>query len=356
MKQKLSIPNQFLISSLLILLASLTSYFLLSYIGYRGVALIFLLVVSICAMFFDIYPVLATALLSGLILNFFFIPPTHTFHIHTTEDVLLFFMYLCIALINAVLNINVRDFERKKRNEEKKNKTIDLYNTLLNSLSHEIRTPIATIIGAIDTIKDENIKLSPKNKAELHTEIEIAGLRLNRQVENLLSMSRLEAGTLQPRSDWYDINELIFHVIKTNVENLNHHSIDFTPNETLSSVKIDGGFLETLMQNLVHNALQHTPQKTAIKIETKYEKEKLVIVISDNGLGFPANEIDFVFDKFYKLDGTAPGGTGLGLSIVKGFAQAMNGTIQLENIQAGGARFTLKIPAQITSINTMENE
>jgi two-component system sensor histidine kinase KdpD len=89
--------------------------------------------------------------------------------------------------------------ESKERDEEEKAKAIKLYNTLLNSLSHELKTPISTIIGAIDTIKDNHTKLSDYNRNELYSEIEIAGFRLNRQVENLLSMSRLEAGFIQQK-------------------------------------------------------------------------------------------------------------------------------------------------------------
>ena len=122
----------------------------------------------------------------------------------------MFLMYFVIALINAVLTYKIRQVERKIRDEKEKEKTIKLYNTLLNSLSHELRTPISTIIGAIDTIKDNGTKLTESNISDLYTEIEIAGFRLNRQVENLLSMSRLEAGILKPKLDWCDVNELVF--------------------------------------------------------------------------------------------------------------------------------------------------
>jgi two-component system sensor histidine kinase KdpD len=132
------------------------------------------------------------------------------FHIGTPEDGLMFLMYFVIASINAVLTYKIREVERKKRDDEEKAKALKLYNTLLNSLSHELRTPISTIIGAIDTVKDNQTTLSDSNRNELYSEIEIAGFRLNRQVENLLSMSRLEAGFIKPNKDWCDLNELVF--------------------------------------------------------------------------------------------------------------------------------------------------
>lgn len=346
--------NQYIFSIFLIIIAWLTSYYTIGFIGYRGVALIFLLVVSIAAMLFEIYAVLTAALLSAVILNFFFIPPLYTFHIGNTEDVLMFFMYLFIALINGVLNYKIRDIDRKKRVQEEKNKTIQLYNTLLNSLSHELRTPISAVIGAIDTIQDKNLKLSENNRKELYSEIEVAALRLNRQVANLLSMSRLEAGTLKPKMDWVDINELIFHVI--DLDQQEDHQINFKPDDQIITIKTDGGFIETIIHNLLHNAIQHTPKGSIITVKTAYSHNNIGISISDNGKGFPPKEMNLVFDKFYKLHGTATGGTGLGLSIVKGFIEALNGTIQLRNGTNGGASFLIEIPAEISTIKHFENE
>ena len=166
------------------------------------------------AMLFDIFPVLLTAVLSGLILNYFFIQPLFTFHITNTEDILLFLMYLIIALVNAVLTFKIREAEKKARDKEEKVKTIQLYDTLLNSLSHELRTPIATIVGSIDILKENRNKLSETSQKELLEEIDKASIRLNRQVENLLNMSRLETGMLKLKRDWCDVNELIYTVIQ----------------------------------------------------------------------------------------------------------------------------------------------
>lgn len=355
LNNRISTTKQYIIGICLILLASIASYLSHNFIGYRAVALILLLAVSISAMLFDILPVLICAFLSALILNFFFIPPVLTFKIQSAEDILLFLMYILTAMINGVLTIKIRQFESKKRDEEEKEKTIELYNTLLNSLSHELRTPISTIIGAIDTIVDNEEKLTKSSIKELYSEIEIAGSRLNRQVENLLNMSRLDAGTLKPTFDWFDINELIFKVI--NQTNENHEDrVIFEPNEKLSLIYIDGGFLEMILHNLIHNALQHTPKSSNILIDADYIEKNLVINIADNGSGFPKEEIGLVFDKFYKLRGTATGGTGLGLSIVKGFTEALNGKITLQNRKMGGAHFKIEIPTESSSLDITENE
>lgn len=331
-------------------------FLLVDIIGYRAVALILLLVVSVNAILFDIFPVLLSALLSALIWNFFFISPTFTLYIGTAEDGLMFLMYFVIALINAVLTYNLRKVEQKEREQEEREKAIKLYNILLNSLSHELRTPISTIIGAIDTIKDNQAKLSDNNRNELYSEIEIASFRLNRQVENLLSMSRLEAGFIQPKIDWCDLNELVFSSIKDNQSDAKHHKIVFTPKEDMPLVKIDCGLTEQVLFNLIHNAIQHTPKNTTITILLDHNLTHCIIEVFDNGKGFPKNEMEYVFDKFYRLKKTATGGTGLGLSIVKGFTEAMNGKVFLDNLKEGGARFLIKMPCEFSKNTNLENE
>lgn len=336
--------------------ASVACYFSVDFIGYRTVALILLMVVSLIAILFDIIPVIFTALLSALIWNFFFIPPVYTWNINSPEDTLLFLMYFVIASIHAVLTFKIKQMERRARDKEEKEKTIKLYGTLLNSLSHELRTPIATIIGSIDTINDNQGKLTESAIAELHGEIKIAGFRLNRQVENLLNMSRLESGTLKPKVDWCDVNEIIFTIIRESADDSQGHRIEFSPNETLPLFKTDRGFIEQVIYNIVYNAIYHTPINSTIKIEVEQADELCIISIADNGLGFPEKEIPSVFDKFYRLPSTSTGGVGLGLSIAKGFIEALNGKIQLENVPSGGAKFTIKIQAETASSNEIDHE
>jgi len=268
----------------------------------------------------------------------------------------MFLMYFVIALINTVLTFKIRDSEKKARDKEEKEKTIKLYNTLLNSLSHELRTPIATVIGAVDTMKENKDKLSEKNTAELITEIEIAGLRLNRQVENLLNMSRLESGFLKPRLDWCDLNERIYSIIKSNRSDIQKRNVVFSPNENLPMLRIDRDLIEQAINNILHNALRYTPENATIIIRAEQETQLCIITIEDNGKGIPENEMPFVFDKFYRLPLTLAGGTGLGLSIAKGFIEAHKGKIKLKNVITGGAKFIIEIPVEKSNMQNMYNE
>lgn len=324
-------------------------------IGYKTVALILLTTVSITAMFFDLVPVLITATISALIWDVFFIPPRFTFIINSSEDFLMFLMYFIIALVNASLTYKIRQIEKQNRDKEEKENTLKLYNTILNSLSHELRTPIATIIGATDNLTSNN-NLSETNRNDLIHELSKASFKLNYHVENLLNMSRIESGHIKIKLDWCDMSELVYKVLDQLKEQSPNHKIHVNIQRDLSLVKIDYGLIEQVLYNLISNAISYTKNNSEIDIAINCDKKLLVIIIKDNGNGFPEDEIDYVFDKFYRLKQTNTGGTGLGLSIVKGFVEAHQGEISLKNRNNRGAKFTIKIPTETMSLNHLKIE
>ncbi len=349
--------QQYLLSIFLIFGVAAVSFILSAFIEYKVVAFFLLITVSLIAMFFDIGPVLLAAFLSAMVWNYFFIPPRFTFAIQSTENVILFLMYFVIALINGALTYKIRDAEKKANKKTEKENTLKLYNTLLNSLSHELRTPISAIIGAADTLQEEKNKLSENNRSELISEIAKASMRLNRQVGNLLNMSRLESGFLQPKADWCDISELVYDVVNQLKDILNNKPVEVQIKEHMPLVKLDYGLLEQVLLNLIHNAAVYIPKYAVITVRASVNKEHaLVLVVEDTGNGFPENEIEHVFDKFYRLKNTNTGGTGLGLSIVKGFVEAMKGSVKLENGEEYGAKFTIEIPAEMADLNDIQHE
>lgn len=344
--RQVSKQNQYIISLLLVMFVSVICYGVSPYLGYRVIAFILLLTVSLIAISFDIFPVLVSATISACIWDFFFIPPRFTFHVDTTEDAILLIMYFVIAMINAVLTYKIRQVEKASRKKEEKANSLKLYDTLLNSLSHELRTPISTIIAATDNLQASNHNLTKENKDQLVTEIAKASFRLNQQVENLLNMSRLESGFIKPKIDWCDINELVYNTVKKIEENKVTQKITININPNLPLFKTDKMMLEQIIYNLLNNACLYTKPGSAINISAINHADILQLIIEDNGDGFPEEEIENVFDKFYRLKYSKAGGTGLGLSIVKGFAEALKGNVSLENVSTGGSRFTVNIPCE----------
>jgi two-component system sensor histidine kinase KdpD len=359
--------NQYFICIVSVSIVASMCLFIRDFLDHKVVGYLLLVVVSLLAMFLDILPVLLSAVLSALILNFFFIQPYYTFHIYSAEDALLLILFFIIALINGVLTHKIRRAEKRLQIKEIRVNTMKLYNALLDSLSHELRTPISAIMGAIDTIQSETVTISEENKQQLYAEIEKASLRLNHQVENLLNMSRLESGVIQPKMDWCDLKELVYNVLNHLKDDLQFHKVVIDVDDALPLFKLDYGLTEQIIYNLVFNASQYTPKGAQIEIkvtynpdvEFEYNPDKVMpclITIADDGNGFPEEEIDKVFDKFYRLQNSKTGGTGLGLSIVKGFVEAQNGTIALENREEGGSIFTISFPALVMNTKEISNE
>lgn len=352
--KRINKKRQYLFSILLILLVSAVCYGLSAYIGYRVVALILLVTVSLIAITFDILPVLIAAALSAFIWDFFFIPPRFTIHVANTEDSILLVMYFIIAMVNAVLTYKIRQVEKIARQKEEKANAVKLYNTLLNSLSHELRTPIAAIIGAADNLQTNNANLTVENKTQLVSEISKASFRLNQQVENLLNMSRIESGFLKPKNDWCDIREIVYGVIKRIEENSISQKIIIKIDQNISLFRSDKGMLEQILYNLLNNAILYSESNSTIYVAATSNAHTMQFIIEDNGKGFPPEEINYVFDKFYRLKDSPQNGTGLGLSIVKGFTEALGGTVTLQNISTGGARFMIEIPGETLPEKTVK--
>lgn len=347
---------QYVIAFALVLLVAFLCFLFKQTIGYKTIALLLLMTVSFIAMLFEIFPVLFASVLSALVWNFFFIPPLYTFHIDNTEDLLMFLLYFVIALLNAVLTNRILKAEKKVRDREEKENTIKLYNTLFNSLSHELKTPLATIIASTDTLLDQIDKLTQEQINILIQQIALSGKRLNEQVKNLLNMSRLETGMLTLKKDWCDVNDFIFDIINK-MENNNQNSIKFRANESLPLMKFDEGLLQQVINNIISNALQHNPSGTLIFIKVNCKEENFLnIKISDNGDGVSKEFLKYLFDKFYRVPNSSTGGTGLGLSIAKGYVEAMLGTIEVTQNNPQGLSFELNIPVEISYINKLKNE
>jgi two-component system sensor histidine kinase KdpD len=228
-----------------------------------------------------------------------------------------------------------------------------LYKTLFNSISHELRIPVATILGASDTLISQNYPEETRQK--LYAEISIASVRLNRLIENLLNMSRLESGHITPRLDWCDVHDLANKVSESlRNELINFNLIIIIPSD-MPLVRVDFGLIEQVIQNLVLNASQHAPIGSNIRLKIFYDNGFLNIQVMDRGPGFPTSELNHIFDKFYRGKDAKAGGTGLGLSIVKGFVAAHEGTINAENRENGGAKFNIRIPVKIAEMDLNKN-
>ena len=241
------------------------------------------------------------------------------------------------------------------RNVSKKafllNESDKLYKTLFNSISHELRIPVSTIMGASDTLLSQ--PYPEEIRKNLYTEINTASVRLNRLIENLLNMSRLESGRISPRPDWCDVHDLANKVSDNLKQELQSFEFALDIPADIPLVYLDFGLIEQVIHNLILNSTQHSPHGSRISLNISIEETTLVIKVMDRGPGFPESELTSLFNKFYRGKDAIAGGSGLGLSIVKGFVEAHQGSVTAENRENGGALFTVRIPVKITSINQL---
>ena len=219
-----------------------------------------------------------------------------------------------------------------------------LSTTLLNSISHELRTPIATIKGAASSLLDPSIGANEPARLALTKDVQSAADRLNRLVENLLDMSRLESGRLQLKHEWCDVSDIIGVAVKRVEYCADIHPFQIKIEPGMPLVQVDFVLIEQVLVNLLDNACNYTPAGQPITVEARMRHEQVEIVVADKGAGIPEALIGRVFDKFYRLPGSATGGTGLGLSISRGLIEAHDGTLTAENAPEGGARFIIQLP------------
>lgn len=229
-----------------------------------------------------------------------------------------------------------------------------LYKTLFNSISHELRIPVTTIMGTADTLL--NSELSEEARNSLLSETYIAAERLNRLIENLLSMSRLESGRIKAKLDWCDVHDLVSRVLENLRNEIKNLSVEVVIPDDMPLVKLDFGLMEQVLHNLMYNASQHAKHGSTLRIKMYFDKPNFIMQVMDRGPGFPKDALPLIFNKFYRVEGSGIFGTGLGLSIVKGFVESHNGTVTVENRIHGGARFTIKIPSDLPEFSKLKNE
>jgi two-component system sensor histidine kinase KdpD len=237
----------------------------------------------------------------------------------------------------------VEDMDRAQRNIESDR----LRAALLTSLSHDLKTPLASVLGAASTLRDLAPNLSDAEKAELLTTVIDQSERLNRFIANLLDMTRLESGAVAPAASLLDLGEVVGSVLRRAAKILARHPVTLDMAPDLPMLRLDAVLFEQVLFNLLDNAAKYAPADTAITIRARREPDYVSLAIIDEGAGIPPDDVQHVFDKFFRAQkgDHVPPGTGLGLVIARGFVEAMHGTIEAANrTDRSGAMLTIRLP------------
>jgi two-component system sensor histidine kinase KdpD len=219
-----------------------------------------------------------------------------------------------------------------------------LRNSLLSSVSHDLRTPLATITGAATTILESGSRLDQRTQHELLESIRDEADRLNRLVHNLLEMTRLESGALELRRDWHPLEEVIGAALARLAKSLGAQRVTVSIPPDLPLVSMDDVLIEQVFVNLLDNAVKYTPPDSAIRILVTATDSSVTAEVADHGPGLPKGQETRVFDKFYRAAPDGRRGAGLGLAICRGIVLAHGGRIWAHNLPEGGVAFLFTLP------------
>jgi len=237
----------------------------------------------------------------------------------------------------------VEDMDRVKRTVESER----LRSALLTSISHDLKTPLASVLGAASTMRDLASNLSDTEKRDLLATVIDESERLNRFIANLLDMTKLESGAIVPNTALHDVGEIVGSALHRAGKILARHRVSLDLAADLPMLELDAVLFEQVLFNLFDNAAKYSPPDTTISVSSLRERNAVLLQVADEGEGIPPTELESVFDKFYRVqkgDHVRPG-TGLGLAISRGFVEAMGGRITAAN-RAGrkGAVITIRLP------------
>jgi two-component system sensor histidine kinase KdpD len=225
--------------------------------------------------------------------------------------------------------------------------TEKLRSALLTSISHDLRTPLASILGSATSLRQYRAQLSEADQDQLLGTVQDEAERLNHFIANLLDMTRLESGALVPNLDLIELGDVVGSVLRRAQLLTQHHQVVLDLEQDLPMLRIDPVLFEQVLFNLLDNASKYAPVGSAITLRGRQEGAAIKVQILDEGGGVPEDEREKVFDKFYRVRAgdRKRAGTGLGLAIARGFIEAMGGTITAANrTDKSGAVFTLTLP------------
>jgi two-component system sensor histidine kinase KdpD len=221
-----------------------------------------------------------------------------------------------------------------------------LRNALLSSVSHDLRTPLATIMGSASSLLEDGTHFQRGTWQDLLQSIVDEAERLNRLVSNLLNMTRLEAGALAVKKEWHPLEEVVGTALARMEKRLRDRPVNIRLPANLPLVHIDGVLIEQVFINLLDNGVKHTPVRSGIDISASVSDGTMLVEVADRGPGFTPGEEERVFDKFYRGQTTGSRGVGLGLTICRAIIEAHGGKIWAENRVGGGAVFRFTLPAR----------
>ena len=304
------------------------------------VEMLYVVAVLVSAVYLGRGPAIAAAGVGVLAYDYLFVPPTFTFDVADGRYLFTFAMMFGIGLLVSSLADRARDAAVRAESEA-------LRGTLLSSVSHDLRTPLAAITGAATTLRDQGV--DEATRRELVETICDESDRMERLVGNLLDMTRLASGAVALRREWVPVEELVGGALARTEALLSRHPVRTQFPDGGALVSVDPVLLEQVLVNLLENAARHTPPGTEVLIRGHGGPAGLDLEVADRGPGIAPGEEDRVFERFHRGGRATGQGAGLGLAIARAIAEVHGGTLRVTARDGGGASFRLLLPGGGTS-------
>jgi two-component system sensor histidine kinase KdpD len=274
---------------------------------------------------------------------YFSVPYHDSFVLQDPNYLITLIAMLAVTLVISTLTFKVRAQAAKAIEAEIAIQAEQTRSSLLSAVSHDIKTPLASIYGAATSLLEEEQRFEPAERHELIQSIADEAQRLNHVVTNLLEMTRLDSGA-EIRRDWYPLEEIVGAALSRLEGALRGRTVTTLIPVGLPLIYVDEVLIQQVFINIFENAANYTPPGVPIEVSAEVHGRNIIVLVRDAGPGFVAGEEERIFEKFYRGRNKAIRGAGLGLPIARAIVEKHEGTITASNSRRGGALFTIELP------------
>lgn len=336
----------YIFSLTLVALVTLLGEFIKRHLEPTNLVMLYLLVVLIIAMKWGRGPAVWASILSTLAFDFFLIPPYLTLAVADVEYIFTFIGLFTVGIIVSELMVKAREHAKKAKQLELLRAIEKLHTSLLNSVSHDLRTPLVSIKGTLSMLLHDASWLDEETRNGLVENAFEQSDRLNRLVGNLLDITRVEAGALKVSLKPCDLRDIVGVSLEELNDKLKNRFVDVQIPDDFPELSVDFSLIAKVFVNLIDNAIKYSPEESPIQIQAKMQENEVKIEVSDEGIGIPEKDLKRIFGKFYRTErSNQKRGLGLGLSICKGIVEVHQGKIWAENRRdKKGTAFNILLP------------
>lgn len=338
----------YLKSALAVAVVGFAAHVLTRLVPMPHVSVLFVAAVIISAALWGLGPSLFAAFLSVAAGSFLFYSPIYSFHVTDPQDFADLAVFIVVAVLTSRLADGVRRQAREIADARLKVQAEALREALINSVSHDLQTPLAAILGSASVLETMGEPGDPRARRELAGTIREEAERLASHIGNVLDLTRVRAGQMAPRLELVELSDIINGSVRRKEKALAGHTLQVDMSADLPMLRLDLFLMEHALANLLDNAAKFSPAGSKVSVTARATNGSVVLEIADEGRGIRADDLERAFDAFYRgspQEGGIAAGSGLGLAICRAFIEANGGSVTLASPGPGrGARAQIRLP------------